>query len=480
MRRIAVAFLGSGFGWRYFILIACGWPILLPIAAAQSGTPALPVPGQISEITCQSDRSQSYALYLPSTYTSAKRWPSVYFFDPGGRGRRPLELYKSIAEKYGWILAGSNNSRNFSAEQAASVNAIWLDTHLRFALDEQRIFASGFSGGARVAGAMALSCPQCHMAGIVAFGAGYPTNQRDSKDNLLYFFGVGDRDFNWPEVAMIRRQREDRGQPYRVRVFSGSHQWPPPDVMDDAIQWLTLKAMQQKLLPPDRTFIDDRFRQIQSELQSATKSGDSIAQLAAYRSLCSDFNGLKDVAEFTKDLATLKNSAELRKALKTEQQAIEQQYAIERDISPKLHAYVDGSAPDPSELRLSIVQAMSALKNRAEHSKDERNRLIYARAFEDMRVEGIENGQQELEAGHFAKAESCFELMSQISDDAWPFLLLAEAHAASGDSRRAMRALADAVRHGLKNAETLASDPRLQVLKSDPAFQKLLTDLKQP
>jgi hypothetical protein len=145
-----------------------------------------------------------------------------------------------------------------------------------------------------------------------------------------------------------------------------------------------------------------------------------------------------------------------------------------------LHAYVDGSAPDPNELRLSIVQAMSALKNRAERSKDERNRLVYARAFEDIRVEGIENGQQELEAGHFAKAELCFELMSQISDDAWPFLLLAEAHAASGDSRRAMRDLADAVRHGLKNAETLASDPRLQVLKSDPAFQKLLADLKQP
>lgn len=43
-----------------------------------------------------------------------------------------------------------------------------------------------------------------------------------------------------------------------------------------------------------------------------------------------------------------------------------------------------------------------------------------------------------------------------------------------------MRDLGDAVRHGLKNAAALESDPRLQVLKSDPAFQKLLTDLKQP
>jgi hypothetical protein len=279
---------------------------------------------------------------------------------------------------------------------------------------------------------------------------------------------------------MIRRQREDRGQPYRVRVFSGSHQWPPADFMEDAIRWLTLRAMQQKLLPPDRSFIDDRFRQIQSKLQAAKQSGDPIAQLAAYRSLCSDFNGLKDVAEFTKELAILKKSAELSKALKNEQQTIEEQYAIERDISPKLRAYVDDSALDPNELRISIVQAMSALKQRAEHSKHERNRLIYARAFENMQVEGIEHGQQELEAGHFAKAEACFELMSQISDDAWPFLLLAETHAASGDSRRAMRDLGDAVRHGLKNAAALESDRRLQVLKSVPAFQKLLTDLKQP
>jgi len=45
------------------------------------------------------------------------------------------------------------------------MNAIWLDTHFRLALDEQRIFASGFSGGARVAGAMALSCSQFHIAG---------------------------------------------------------------------------------------------------------------------------------------------------------------------------------------------------------------------------------------------------------------------------------------------------------------------------
>ena len=105
----------------------------------------------------------SYALYLPTAYAPAKVWPIVYFFDPGGRGRRPVELYKDVAEKYGFVIAGSNNSRNFSPDQSKSVNAIWLDTHLRLALDEHRIYTSGFSGGARVAGAMALGLSLIHI-----------------------------------------------------------------------------------------------------------------------------------------------------------------------------------------------------------------------------------------------------------------------------------------------------------------------------
>ena len=154
-------------------------------ASDQSLGTDLPRPGQIGEVVCGSDHGHSYALYVPSSYTAAKRWPIVYFFDPAGRGRRPLELYKNIAETYGFIFAGSNNSRNFSSDQSASVNSIWRDTHERLSLDERRVYASGFSGGARVAGAMALSCPQCQMAGIIAHGAGYPTSHPDSNDKLL-------------------------------------------------------------------------------------------------------------------------------------------------------------------------------------------------------------------------------------------------------------------------------------------------------
>ena len=69
------------------------------------------------------------------------------------------------------------------------------------------------------------------------------------RTSCLYFFAVGDQDFNWPEVMTVRREREDQGLPYRVRVFPGTHQWAPAPVMEDAVQWLILKAMQNGSLP---------------------------------------------------------------------------------------------------------------------------------------------------------------------------------------------------------------------------------------
>jgi len=437
----------------------------------------LPSPGQIVNVICAADANQSYALYLPSGYTVTKRWPIIYFFDPGGRGRRPLDLYKDLAETYGFIFAGSNNSRNFSGDESQAVNAIWQDTHARLSLDDRRVYSSGFSGGARVAGAMALSSPG-QISGVIAHGAGYPSLRHNTADKLLYYFAVGDKDFNWPEVVTVGHEREKEGLPYRVRVYSGSHQWASVPVMEDAVQWLQLKAMQAGDLARDNAFIDRQFQKLQKEADDAEGAHDALAQLAAYRSIASDFAGLRDVTAASAKLSVLKESSAVKAALKNEQEQISEQLRIEREISPKLRTYESGDVADPNALRVEIVQAMNGLKNQAAHAKREEERLVLERAFQDMMVEGIENGQQEFQAKHFGKAESCFDLMRQISDEPWPVLLLAETRAAMGNKKQALKDLREAVHRGLKDAEVLESDKQLQVLNTDPDFQKLVAELK--
>lgn len=436
-----------------------------------------PTPGQIVDVPCSADTTQSYALYLPSSYTPAKRWPIIYFFDPGGRGRRPLELYRELAESYGFIVAGSNNSRNFSGDQSKAVSAIWQDTHLRLSLDDRRVYASGFSGGARVAGAMALSSSG-QIAGVVAHGAGYPNVRHGASDKLFYYFAVGNQDFNWPEVITVGHERENQGLPFRVRVYPGSHQWAPASVVEDALQWLNLKAMQNGDLTPDAAFIDQQFQRLQEKADDAETRKDALAQYNAYRAMVSDFAGLRDVSAASAKLAVLKQSRSLKTALKDEQDQIAEQSSMEREIFPKLTAFESGSVPDQNALGREIVQAMVALKQQASHAKSEDRRLVLHRALDDMTVEGIENGQQEFQAGHLDKAELCFDLMTKVSDDAWPVLLLAETRAAMGNKKQAIKDLQEAVHRGLRDADVLESDKHLQVLRPEAEFKKLIADLK--
>src|SRR4030081_1330824 len=100
---------------------------------------------------CAGEPNQSYALYLPANYTTEKKWPVLYAFDPGARGKIPAERFREPAEKYGWIIVASNNSRNGPMQPSVDAwNAMVKDTHARFAIDDDRVYVAGMSGAARL------------------------------------------------------------------------------------------------------------------------------------------------------------------------------------------------------------------------------------------------------------------------------------------------------------------------------------------
>src|ERR1700761_2790973 len=109
--------------------------------------------GQIvDKIVCGADASQSYALYIP-VRGDMQPLPVVYFFDSHGVGSLPLRKYKTLADTYGFILVGSNNSKNGNDWTATETiwNRLFEDTRKRLKIDEHRIYTCGFSGGAKVA-----------------------------------------------------------------------------------------------------------------------------------------------------------------------------------------------------------------------------------------------------------------------------------------------------------------------------------------
>src|ERR1700682_5077427 len=209
---------------------------LLIISAAAFTTIAAQslAPGKIIDsVACQKNHQQTYALYLPSTYSSAHSWPILYCLDPGARGRVPVERFAEAAEKFGFIVTGSNNSRNgpLGPVQEA-IQALVEDTTGRFSIDPKRAFAAGLSGGARVALAWAENG---QIAGVVACSAGFGKPELPKQIPFTVFATAGVDDFNYHEVYAMSRDLARRGVSNRFAPFDGGHEWLPAPLTHDAL-----------------------------------------------------------------------------------------------------------------------------------------------------------------------------------------------------------------------------------------------------
>ena len=222
-RRISLATHVLSFTASLFLCLQCMAAVTSqdsPAADAQSR-------GKINpKVVSSSDSTQSYAVYLPSNYDRGRKWPILYVFDPAARGQLAVETFRDAAEKYGYIVAGSNNYRNGPwVEIFPVIRALWIDTHARYSLDEGRAYTAGFSGGARAAIMMARSLSG-KVAGVIACGAGFPLEpgQGPGKNTQFLFFGiVGMRDFNFREMRDLDAKLAELGLTHRLAVFDGPH-----------------------------------------------------------------------------------------------------------------------------------------------------------------------------------------------------------------------------------------------------------------
>jgi len=183
----------------------------------------------------------------------------ILAFDPGARGKVPVELFRAAAEKYGYMVAGSNDSQNGPRrDQAAAAVAMMDDVQRRFVLDPARIYAAGFSGGARMAGLVGFLCHDCVRA-VIACGAGLPQplSAEQRKHLPAYFFTVGKYDFNYFDVLDAARSLPLA----RIAFFEGVHQWAPPELAMQAVEWLEAGARTPGIPPLTAQETAERKRQ---------------------------------------------------------------------------------------------------------------------------------------------------------------------------------------------------------------------------
>jgi hypothetical protein len=298
--------------WRGSSVLAVA--ALFLCSSAEARAQDLPRGTIVDEVRCAADPAQSYALYVPSTYSADRTWNLLLAFHPGGRGRLMVETYRAAAEQYGYVVAGSNTSRNgpWSVSMAA-VQAMSLDLGRRFSIDAQRIYLTGLSGGARVAMQVALG--KNNVAGVIASSAGYPDNQSRTTVPFAVFGTAGTDDFNYIEMRLLDRQLTS---PHYLAVFDGGHTLPPDSVALDAIEWMELQAMKSGRRSRDEALIDRLLEKRQRLIGESTGAAETVHVLDA---LVSDFDGLRDVSAQATRAKALSKQPDVRKALARERAA---------------------------------------------------------------------------------------------------------------------------------------------------------------
>lgn len=447
--------------------------------------------GQVVEkIVCAGTPDQSYALYLPANYSPKRKWPVLYAFDPGARGQIPIERFKEAAEKYGWIVAGSNNSHNGPFQPSVdSWIAIVKDTRERFAIDDTRAYLTGFSGGARLAYYFAIRCQGC-FAGVIACGAGLPAGVTPSPAfHFAIFSTVGIEDFNFAEVKTLDEALEKAGLTHRTVVFTGRHDWPPLPVAIEALEWMELHAMKSGKRQRDANLIDSLW---QTQLQQAQSLEDSKQTYDAYQiylALNDSFKGLKDVTAAEKKVNQLREISEVKGAIQNEQQQIKKQREIGTRIDALLAARERNSKDanpngersneslDP-ETRLTAIFA--ELRKQADRTEDSDERRVARRVREGVFIGLIEQGNNQLQTQkRYDEAVRTFKLATEVnSERAGVFFYLAWAYAASGNKKQALRALQAAVDKGFADPVAIEGTKAFDSIRDETQYVQIIQALR--
>ena len=396
-------------------------------------------PGKIlDKVECRSNARQSYALYLPSSYSKARRWPILYCLDPMARGRAPVERFQAAAEKLGVIVAGSNNARNGPIPPIAeALQAMVEDAGDRLSLDPDRIYAAGFSAAGQVTARWAENG---RIAGIVLCGSSIDPSALPAKPPFRVFGTAGVDDFAYYDMHAMSVALAKRGVPNRLREFAGGHDWLPADAAEEALQFLTgqlpaAPATESKDLPELKLRLDGLIARI------SLAAGDPAHRQAT------DFRTQPDGSAYPASV-----NARLGDSM----------------------ANVSG-LPRDDLVRQNPKQFVAQLLDDSAKPADTPKRRLARQAIASAYMTNSELAERLVEAKNYERAASCLEVAVLVRPtDGRLWYSLAVARAASGDKGKALAALKIAASNGFHDVAGMEREPLLNSIRRDSKYASLV------
>ena len=343
--------------------------VALSLAAAPAADDQFPTGRIVEKVACRSDPAFTYALYLPSAYTRERTWPVLLVFDPGARAVPGAELFREGAERFGWIVMSSGDTRSAGVTMRHNMDAAVAmlgDADTRWATDRKRYYATGFSGGATVAWVVGREAG--NLAGVIGCGGPWQDGVFPERATYDHFGAAGMLDFNHDDMIRIDRLLGERGAAHRLEFFPGPHAWMPAPLAAEAVAWHEVQAMRRGLRARDDTLLAALLAADCERARALEAGGDALAAMRRWQAAAATFDGLAAVDQARGEAARLAALPAVSTALAEDRKwrAYEESYL--EAMRPILAAMV-GDEPPPvpvllREFRVPELERMAGAPRR--------------------------------------------------------------------------------------------------------------------
>jgi len=447
----------------------------------------LPAGRVFLRMVSRADTSQRYALYVPSAYTTDRRWPVLFLLDPRGRAMVPMTWLQRAAERFGYVVMSSYNtlSDGPSEPNYAAMDAMLEDVQRHLSVDSRRFYLVGFSGTARFAWDMSLRIPGS-VAGIVGAGAAGPGARGWARSHLgssspVLFGTIGLLDPNYEEVRTFDTELDSTGTPHHVERFMGLHDWPPRELADRALTFFELQAMRRGRKPRDQRWIDSAYTDLVAAGEQLAATGEVPRAVRQLRLAHTDFDGLTDVMAVASRIDALERTPAARREALLEAEAADR----DRSLAATLASFVAEVRQSASPPRLDEARRkldLAGLQRSASRQNEIPSSIVAARALERIFMHTAFYLPREMFAGRrFAHAALALAVARTIKPtDGGACFWHARALAQLGQAANALEALKCAAASRQIPASAIESDPLLEPLRSDPRYETAVRQLKRP
>lgn len=427
----------------------------------------------VDSIRVNDSIAETFALFLPSDFSREKVWPVIFVFDPEGRGRAAVQLFRQGAEEQGYIIVASNNieKKDSLLNNLKVANRMMNTTFNYLPINKNGVYTAGFDEGAEVASAITAVFDK--IQGVIGAGGVWLNPEFLNKENKFTFLGVsGTRDPRLYDMEEIVRFLKMKDYPTTLYKFDGGHEWPSSNMISSMMGNLTIQAMAKTYRPKDLQMVEDLFQfdlAVAESLRRQMEFYEAYQYLERMKSTYSLLGKKDQIKDLQKDIKRNKVFRQQRRnynsaAYLEDETKAEYVYYFDEDVAianfdnlpwwgqqvELLKKYQKGNNEAEAEMAYRLQGMLESLADKAYKNLKERNAPV------DFLV-------------YSAILQTIFD-----KEDPDGYMNIISVTAQNRDYETALLYLEDLLKTGFKDMEALYDIPGTLDLKLSPEYNKLI------